>query len=85
MLFGLTHIFPCLFGKSACGVSFLDISTGEFLTGEGTHDYVEKMLGNLQPKEVLVDRARKKDFELHYGSKFFTFELDDWVFTEQTA
>ena len=73
------------FGKTACGVSFLDISTGEFLTGEGTHDYVEKMLGNLQPKEVLLDRQRKKDFEQHFGSKFFTFELDDWVFTEQSA
>ena len=73
------------FGKSACGVAFLDISTGEFLTGEGTYDYVEKMLGNLQPKEVLLDRTRKKDFELHFGTKLFTFEMDDWVFTEQTA
>ena len=73
------------FGKSACGVAFLDISTGEFLTGEGTYDYVEKMLGNLQPKEVLLDRARKKDFEQHFGTKLFTFEMDDWVFTEQSA
>jgi DNA mismatch repair protein MutS len=73
------------FGKASCGVSFLDISTGEFLTGEGTYDYVEKMLGNLQPKEVLLDRQRKKDFELHFGTKFFTFELDDWVFTEQSS
>ena len=73
------------FGKSACGVAFLDISTGEFLTGEGTYDYVEKMLGNLQPKEVLLDRARKKDFEQHFGTKLFTFEMDDWVFTDQSA
>ena len=73
------------FGKASCGVSFLDISTGEFLTGEGTYDYVEKMLGNLQPKEILLDRSRKRDFEQHFGSKFFTFELDDWVFTEQSA
>jgi len=73
------------FGKASCGVSFLDISTGEFLTGEGTYDYVEKMLGNLQPKEVLLDRARKKDFEQHFGTKLFTFEMDDWVFTEQSA
>ena len=73
------------FGKSACGVAFLDISTGEFLTGEGTYDYVEKLMGNLQPKEVLVDRQRKKDFEQHFGTKLFTFELDDWVFTEQSA
>ena len=73
------------FGKGACGVAFLDISTGEFLTGEGTYDYVEKLLGSFQPKEVLYDRARKKDFEQYFGNKIFTFELDDWVFTEQTA
>ena len=73
------------FGKSACGVSFLDISTGEFLTGEGTYDYVEKMLANFQPKEVLFERGRKKDFERYFGSKFFTFEMDDWAFSEQTA
>ena len=73
------------FGKAACGVAFLDISTGEFLTGEGTADYVEKLLGNFSPKEVLHERGRKQDFERHFGTKFFTFELDDWVFTEQTA
>ena len=73
------------FGKGACGISFLDISTGEFLTGEGTYDYVEKLLGNFQPKEVLYDRARKADFEKYFGTKLCTFELDDWVFTEQTA
>ena len=73
------------FGKSACGVSFLDISTGEYLTGEGTYDYVEKLLSNFQPKEVLFERGRKQDFERYFGNRFFTFELDDWVFTEQTA
>ena len=73
------------FGKSACGVSFLDISTGEFLTGEGTYDYVEKLLGNFMPKEVLYDRAKKESFERYFGNKLCTFELDDWVFTEQTA
>ncbi len=73
------------FGKSACGVAFLDISTGEFLTGEGTYDYVEKLLGNFQPKEVLFERGRKQDFERYFGNRFFTFELDDWVYTEQTA
>ena len=73
------------FGKGACGVSFLDISTGEFLTGEGTYDYVEKLLGSFQPKEVLYDRTKKKEFEQYFGNKIFTFELDDWVFTEQTA
>ena len=73
------------FGKGACGVSFLDISTGEFLTGEGTFDYVEKLLGNFQPKEVLFDRAKKKDFERYFGTRLCTFEMDDWVFTDQTA
>ncbi len=73
------------FGKSACGVSFLDISTGEFLTGEGTYDYVEKLLANFQPKEVLFERGRRHDFERYFGNRFFTFELDDWVYTEQTA
>ncbi len=73
------------FGKAACGVSFLDISTGEFLCGEGTYDYVEKLIGNFQPKEVLYDRDHKKDFERFFGVRLVTFELDDWVFTEQTA
>jgi len=73
------------FGKAACGVAFLDISTGEFLTGEGTYDYVEKLIGNFQPKEVLYDRGRKNDFERYFGNRLVTFELDDWVFTEQTA
>ena len=73
------------FGKGSCGVAFLDISTGEFLTGEGTYDYVEKLIGNFQPKEVLYDRGRKHDFERFFGNRLVTFELDDWVFTEQTA
>ena len=73
------------FGKGACGVSFLDISTGEFLIGEGTFDYVEKLLGNFQPKEVLFDRAKKQDFERYFGTRLCTFEMDDWVFTDQTA
>jgi len=73
------------FGKSACGVAFLDISTGEFLTGEGTYDYVEKLLGNFQPKEVLYERSHKADFERYFGTKLCTFELEDWVFNEQTA
>jgi DNA mismatch repair protein MutS len=73
------------FGKGLCGVSFLDISTGEFLTGEGTHDYVEKLLANFQPKEVLYMKGKKSLFEQYFGNKFFTFELDDWVFTEQSS
>ena len=73
------------FGKGSCGVSFLDISTGEFLTGEGTFDYVEKLLGNFQPKEVLFDRSKKQEFERYFGTRLCTFEMDDWVFTDQTA
>ena len=73
------------FGKGACGVSFLDISTGEFLTAEGPFDYVDKLLNNFAPKEVLFERGRRGMFEGNFGSKFFTFELDDWVFTETTA
>ena len=73
------------FGKGSCGVAFLDISTGEFLTGEGTYDYVEKLMGSFQPKEVLYDRAKKGDFERYFSTKACVFELDDWVFTEQTA
>ena len=73
------------FGKTSCGVAFLDISTGEFLTGQGTYDYVEKLIGNFQPKEVLYDRAKKTEFERYFGTKLCIFELDDWVFTEQTA
>ena len=73
------------FDKSTCGIAFLDISTGEFITGEGTPDYIEKLLSNFSPKEVLFERNRKQQFEQFFGSKFFTFQLDDWVFTEQTA
>ncbi|MDY5182925.1 MAG: DNA mismatch repair protein MutS, partial [Prevotella sp.] len=73
------------FGKGACGVSFLDISTGEFLTGQGTYDYIEKLLGNFSPKEVLYTRGRKQDFERYFGNKFCVFEMDEWVFTEQNA
>ena len=73
------------FGKASYGVAFLDISTGEFLTGEGTQDYVEKLLGNFSPKEVLHDRNKKQEFERSFGTKYFTFQLDDWVFTEQTS
>jgi DNA mismatch repair protein MutS len=73
------------FGKASCGVAFLDISTGEFLTGEGTYDYVEKLMGNFSPKEVLYDRERKQDFERYFGTRYCTFELEDWVFTSQSA
>lgn len=73
------------FGKASIGVAFLDISTGEFLTGEGTTDYVEKLLANFQPKEVLYERTRKEQFERFFGTRWCVFEMDDWVFTEQSA
>lgn len=73
------------FGKGACGVAFLDISTGEFLTAEGPFDYVDKLLNNFAPKEVLFERGKRGMFEGNFGSKFFTFELEDWVFTETTS
>ena len=73
------------FGKGACGVAFLDISTGEFLTAEGPFDYVDKLLNNFAPKEVLFERGKRLMFEGNFGSKSFTFELDDWVFTETSA
>lgn len=73
------------FGKASCGVAFLDISTGEFLTAEGPFDYIDKLLNNFGPKEVLFERGRRGMFEGNFGSKFFIFELDDWVFTETTA
>ena len=71
--------------KQTLGVAFLDISTGEFLTGEGNADYVEKLLTNFSPKEVLFERGKREEFERCFGNKYFTFQLDDWVFTEQTA
>ena len=73
------------FGKASCGVAFLDISTGEFLTAEGPFDYVDKLLNNFGSKEILFERGKRLMFEGNFGSKFFTFELDDWVFTESTA
>lgn len=73
------------FGKTSCGVAFLDISTGEFLAAEGAFDYVDKLLNNFAPKEILFERGKRLMFEGNFGSRFFTFELDDWVFTDTTA
>ena len=73
------------FGKGSCGISLLDISTGEFLTGEGTIDYVEKLLGNFMPKEVLYERNRRQDFQKSFGQRHCVFEMDDWAFTEQNS
>jgi len=73
------------FGKNECGIAFLDISTGEFLTAEGPFDYIDKLLNNFAPKEVLYERSKKGMFEGNFGNKFFTFELEDWAFTESSA
>ena len=73
------------FGKGACGVAFLDISTGEFLTAEGPFDYVDKLLNNFAPKDILFERGKRGMFEGNFGNKFFTFELEDWVFTETSS
>lgn len=71
--------------RGATGVAFLDISTGEFLTAEGTDDYIDKLLANFSPKEVLVERDRRRYFDEKMSGKYFTFELDDWIFTSQAA
>jgi len=73
------------FGKGSFGLSLLDISTGEFLVDQGNHEYIDKMLADFQPKEILVERGRKAQAEQMFGSRLCLFELDDWVFTEQTA
>ncbi|MDE7117474.1 MAG: DNA mismatch repair protein MutS, partial [Bacteroidaceae bacterium] len=72
-------------GKSSCGIALLDISTGEFLCAEGTTDYVDKLLANFIPKEVLFERGKRGMFEGNFGSRFFTFELDDWIYTDDAA
>ena len=73
------------FGKKACGLAFLDISTGEFLTTEGTVEYVDKLLGNFAPKEVLIERSNRNRFNEAFSAKYLTFELEDWIFTEESA
>ncbi len=73
------------FGKQACGLALLDISTGEFLVAEGTTDYVDKLLTNFSPKEVLYERGRKLIFDSNFGGKYFTFEMEDWIFADETS
>ncbi len=73
------------FGKARLGVSFLDISTGEFLTAEGDIEYVDKLLGNFQPKEVLIERSHRKDFQDTASAHYLTQEMDDWVFNPESA
>lgn len=72
-------------GKGVTGMALLDISTGEFLTAEGTTDYIDKLLAGFAPKEILYERGRKEQFEAAFGTKYFTYQLDDWVFTLQQA
>jgi DNA mismatch repair protein MutS len=71
--------------KKIAGVAFLDISTGEFLTSEGTIEYIDQMLNNFQPKEVLFEKGKKDLFLDYFGPKFYTFKLDDWIFTPEAA
>ena len=71
--------------RNHCGISFLDISTGEFLTAEGPFDYIDKLLTNFSPKEVLIERGKRSLFKELFGDSFFIFELDDWIFTLTTA
>lgn len=71
--------------EGKAGVAFLDISTGEFLTAEGTYEYVDKLLNNMNPKEVVYEKGKKAEFEEHFGNKYYTFEQDDWIFTIESA
>ena len=71
--------------KNLCGVAFLDISTGEFMTAEGNYDYIDKLINNFSPKEILFEKGKKALFEEKFGNKYFSFELDDWIFTDDAA
>jgi len=71
--------------RRAAGAAFLDISTGEFLVAEGTLDYIDQMLNNLQPKEVLFEKKKRDLFIESFGTKYYTFKLDDWIFTSEAA
>ncbi len=67
------------------GLSLLDISTGEFLTAEGSYEYVDQLLNNFQPKEILIEKSKQQIFSDAFGNKFYTYKLDDWVFKEETS
>lgn len=73
------------FGKKTIGISFLDVSTGEFLTSQGNEEYIDKLLQNFQPSEVLVQKGTKNNFLHHFGSDFNLFYLEDWIFKEDYA
>ena len=80
-----TFLASVYLNKNQIGVSFLDISTGEFLLAEGTGEYVDKLLSSFRPKEVLYDRAKRKDFEALFGSKYFVYAMEDWAYTPDSA
>lgn len=80
-----TFLASVYINKKQAGVSFLDISTGEFLIAEGTIEYVDKLLSSISPKEIIFDRTKKKDFENHFGTKYFTYALEDWTFIPDSA
>jgi DNA mismatch repair protein MutS len=80
-----TFLASVYLNKNQVGISFLDISTGEFLVAEGTAEYVDKLLNSFGPKEVLFDRSKRKDFEANFGTKFFTYALEDWAYTPDSA
>ncbi len=80
-----TFLASVYINKTQAGVSFLDISTGEFLIAEGTIEYVDKLLSSISPKEIIYDRTKKKEFENHFGTKYFTYALDDWTFIPDSA
>ncbi|MDO8927387.1 MAG: DNA mismatch repair protein MutS, partial [Bacteroidota bacterium] len=73
------------FDKKLAGIAFLDISTGEFLTAEGSFEYIDKLLSSFQPKEVLFQKGKGTDFTALFGGKYYTFSQDDWVYTEEAA
>ncbi len=73
------------FGKKTNGITFLDVSTGEFLTAEGNEEYIDKLLQNFRPSEVLVSKQQKADFKQHFGEDFHVFYLEDWIYKEDFA
>jgi len=77
--------FPGHSSKENIGVAFLDISTGEFLTAEGPAEYIDKLLGNFAPKEVLVERGKRQRLDESFTGRYLAFELEDWIFTQQAA
>ncbi len=80
------HFLACVhFGKNRCGIAFLDLSTGEFLCAEGDEEYVDKLLNSFEPKEVLFERSKDQHFKEEFGPRFYTYKMDDWVFTTENA